>query len=96
MNICFIYYFLIFFFNKANTLKIVTKPKKSHYQNNGNFFWKIGKSEQYKKKKLHRTLFNNFPICVYRDNNNQLNAISYICIHSGAAMSFGKVLKKLC
>ena len=59
-------------------------------------FWKIGKSEQYKKKKLHRTLFNNFPICVYRDNNNQLNAISDICIHRGAAMSFGKVLKNNC
>ena len=96
MNIYFIYYFLIFFFNNANTLKIVTKPKKNYYQNNGNFFWKIGKSEQYKKKKLHRTLFNNFPICVYRDNKNQLNAISDICIHRGAAMSFGKVLKNNC
>ena len=50
MNICFIYYFLIFFFNKANTLKIVTKPKKNYYQNNGNFFWKIGKVNNTKRK----------------------------------------------
>ena len=54
MNICFIYYFLIFFFNKANTLKIVTKPLANTYQYNGNFFWKIGKSEDFKQKTLNR------------------------------------------
>tara|TARA_B100001093_G_scaffold185108_1_gene177853 strand:+ start:10843 stop:11952 length:1110 start_codon:yes stop_codon:yes gene_type:complete len=95
MNINFFGCFFIIF-NIATTLKVVTKPNKNFYQNNGNFFWKIGKSKQFQNTKLHRTLFNNYPICVYRDNENKLNAISDICIHRGAALSFGKLLKNNC
>lgn len=77
-------------------VKISTKPPASTYQYNGNFYWKIGKSNDYYKGDLHRTLFNDYPICVYRDRNNTINAISDICVHRGAALSFGKLLENNC
>ena len=45
-----------------NALKIVTKPFANTYQYNGNFFWKIGKSSDFKQKVLNRIIFNDYPI----------------------------------
>tara|TARA_B100000123_G_scaffold243038_1_gene197628 strand:- start:90 stop:1175 length:1086 start_codon:yes stop_codon:yes gene_type:complete len=87
---------LFFFLFYVNSYKIVTKPKKNAYQFNGNFFWKIGKSDNYKQGKLHRTIFNDYPLCIYRDKNNKLNTISDICVHRGAALSYGKLLDNNC
>ena len=78
------------------SIKLVTKPHKKFYQFNGNFFWKIGKSENYKKTELHRTLFNDYPICVYRNHLGKMVAISDICVHRGAALSYGKLLDNNC
>ena len=88
--------YFIFYFLYANSYKIVTKPKSDIYKYNGNFFWKIGKSNKYRKGELHRTLFNDYPICVYRDKNSNINAISDICMHRGASLSYGKLLDSNC
>lgn len=76
--------------------KIVTKPHKNAYQFNGNFYWKIGKSEKYNPGKLHRTIFNGYPLCVYRDKNRKMVTVSDVCVHRGAALSYGKLLSNNC
>ena len=76
--------------------KIVTKPSSTAYKFNGNFFWKVGKSDEFKKKELHRVIFNNYPVCIYRDLNNTLTSISDVCIHRGASLSNGKLLDNNC
>ena len=88
--------YFIFYLFYVNCYKIVTKPKPDTYKYNGNFFWKIGKSKKYRKGELHRTLFNDYPICIYRDKNSKINAISDICMHRGASLSFGKLLDNNC
>ncbi len=87
---------LVFLLYNIYSLKISTKPDKRHYQFNGNFFWKIGKSNSFKNSNLHRFLFNDYPICVYRDNNKNIMAISDICMHRGAALSYGNLLPNNC
>ena len=77
-------------------VKISTKPPANAYQYNGNFFWKVGKSDTYDKGDLHRTLFNDYPVCIYRDRNNSLIATSDVCIHRGASLSSGKLLENNC
>lgn len=76
--------------------KIITKPSSSAYKFNGNFLWKIGKSDEFKKSKLQRIIFDNYPICIYRNINNSITAISDICIHRGASLANGKILKNDC
>ena len=85
-----IYYLLLFVY--VECYKVVTNPKQNTYKFNGNFFWKIGKSKNYRKGDLHKTTFNNYPICIYRDKNDCINAISDICIHRGASLSSGKLM----
>ena len=85
-----------FFLFSIYAVKISTRPSPNAYQYNGNFFWKIGKSDSYQKGELHRTLFDDYPICVYRDQNNSINAISDICIHRGASLSAGRLLENNC
>tara|TARA_A100001015_G_scaffold90632_1_gene100934 strand:+ start:4379 stop:5461 length:1083 start_codon:yes stop_codon:yes gene_type:complete len=87
---------LFFYILTIQSIKLVTKPNKQFYQFNGNFYWKIGKSNKYKKAELHRTLFNNYPICIYRDNYGKMVAISDICVHRAAALSYGKLLNNNC
>mgnify|MGYP001353358280 FL=1 len=91
-----IYIYLIFYLISVNCYKITTKPNCNTFKYKGNFFWKIGKSRKYKKGHLHRTLFNDYPICIYRDKNSKINAISDICIHRGASLSSGKLLNNNC
>ena len=74
------YLFIILLINTINALKIVTKPFANTYQYNGNFFWKIGKSSDFKQKVLNRIIFNDYPICIYRDIKNEIIAISDICV----------------
>ena len=58
-------FILLLIINTMTALKIVTKPLPHTYQYNGNFFWKIGKSQDFKQKTLNRLLFNDYPLCVY-------------------------------
>ena len=90
----FILCILSFFCNAKN--KIITKPSSSAYKFNGNFFWKIGKSDEFRKSKLQRIIFNDYPICVYRDLNGNITAMSDICIHRAASLSNGKLLHNNC
>lgn len=93
MKIIILSIFILFCY--ANN-KIVTKPSSNSFKFNGNFFWKVGKSYEFKKKELHRVIFNNYPVCIYRDLNNTLTAISDVCIHRGASLSKGKLLDNNC
>ena len=86
----------IYIFHSTKTSRITTKPSCHAYQFNGNFLWKIGKSSDFQKDALSRLLFHNFPICIYRGDENKLIATSDICIHRGASLSRGKVLKNNC
>ena len=90
----FIIFYLLFSF--IETYKITTKPTSKAFKYNGNFFWKIGKSDSFVSKRLHRLIFNDYPICLYRDQNQELVAISDICLHRGAALSYGKLLDNNC
>ena len=83
-------------YHTAKTTKIMTKPSCQAYQFNGNFLWKVGKSSEFQQGELSRVLFNDYPICLYRDKENKLIATSDICIHRGASLSRGKVLKNNC
>lgn len=83
-------------YHTAKTTKIMTKPSCQAYQFNGNFLWKVGKSSDFQQGDLSRVLFNDYPICLYRDKENKLIATSDICIHRGASLSRGKVLKNNC
>ena len=76
--------------------KITTKPSSSVYKFNGNFFWKIGKSYNFYKGKIKKIIFNDYPICLYRDANDKIIATSDICIHRGASLSRGKIIKNNC
>ena len=84
---------LLFIIFSVYSHKITTKPPCNSYKFKGNFYWKIGRSNKFKKGDLHRILFDEFPICVYRDNYNNLIAVSDICIHRGASISRGKLLE---
>lgn len=72
-------------------IKITTKPSCRAYKENGNFFWKIGKKKNFQKSELHQIILNDFPYCVYNEEG-VINAISDICIHRGASLSYGKLL----
>ena len=91
-----LYILLCLFFVNICSYKIVTKPSCNAYKFNGNFYWKVGRSEKFKKKELNRIIFNDYPICIYRDLNDRLVAISDICIHRAASLSRGKLLGNNC
>jgi phenylpropionate dioxygenase-like ring-hydroxylating dioxygenase large terminal subunit len=74
-------------------IQIFTKPNIQKYmQNIPPFYWKIGNSNMFKNNKIHKLVFNDFPICIYK-NNNTLEAVSDICLHRGASLSKGKLTK---
>jgi len=97
-NILSILMFLVYLFLPIliYSLKIVTKPFSSTYKFKGNFYWKIGRTNDFLKKDLKRILFDDFPICIYRDDRGILNAVSDICMHRGASLSRGKILNNNC
>jgi phenylpropionate dioxygenase-like ring-hydroxylating dioxygenase large terminal subunit len=79
-----------------NTSKIITKPSCNKYQNNIPLFWKIAKTSDIENVFPRRYIFNNFPISVYKDNDNHVKAVSDICVHRGTSLSKGKILKNNC
>lgn len=90
----FFYLLLLSFLNLSTSFNkpIVTKPSFKFYNNFLPLFWKIGKSNNFKKNISKKITFNDFPICIYRDNDEKLIAISDICVHRGASLSSGKII----
>ncbi len=76
--------------------KINTRPSYKYYKNFIPLFWKIGKSQDFLYKTPKKIIFNGYPICVYRDYENKIKAISDICIHRSASLSTGKLLTNNC
>ena len=73
---------------------IVTKPYLNRFMEGViPLYWKIGNSNDFLPNQLNKRIFNNFPICIYRDEDETLKAISDICIHRGASLSKGKLIK---
>ena len=71
---------------------IKTKPSSSKYKYNIPLYWKIASKKSFTDNTPKRYLFNGFPIAIYKDNNDNITAISDICVHRGASLSRGKVL----
>jgi phenylpropionate dioxygenase-like ring-hydroxylating dioxygenase large terminal subunit len=76
--------------------RINTKPSSNFYENNGNFFWKVGKSNDIRKNTLKKYIFNGFPVCITRKQDEEILAISDICVHRAASLSQGRVLSNGC
>ena len=77
----------------SKQLKSITKPNINKFMKNITpFYWKIGNSCMFKENKIHKITFNNFPIALYK-NNNTFEAVSDICLHRGASLSKGKLIK---
>ena len=88
-----ILYYILLACTICNARKIITKPYLNRFMNGIlPLYWKIGTSDNFNPGQLHKRIFNNFPICIYRDENDELKAISDICIHRGAALSKGKLI----
>ena len=78
----------------VNSRKIITKPYLTRNMDGVMpLYWKIGTSNDYLPNQLYKRVFNDFPICIYRDENEELKAISDICIHRGASLSKGKLIQ---
>lgn len=88
-------FLLILYFSYSETFNINTRPHINYFNNNLPLFWKIAKKNQISNKPS-RFLFNDFPICIYKDNNNKIIAISDICVHRAACLSQGKLLENNC
>ena len=85
---------LIIFFSNIHTTKINTKPSHKKYDFNVPLFWKIAKKNEISSVQPKRFIFNDYPIAIYKDVvDNSVKAISDICIHRGASLSQGKVIK---
>lgn len=89
-------FFLLLLFIYTSSYKRLTKPGSNTYKFKGNFYWKIGRSKDFKQNELKRHIFDDLPLCIYRDKHYKLTAISDICIHRGASLSRGKLLDNNC
>ena len=91
-------FFLLFGFSNINyALKpITTKPSYKHYNNFLPLNWKVGKSKDFCNKKPQKIIFDNYPLCLYRNNEDKVVAISDVCIHRGASLSSGILLENNC
>ena len=96
MKYIFLLYLLNITYILSTTKKITTKPSVKHYNHILPLFWKVGKSEKLYKGDLHRFIFDDYPICIYRDMEDNVKAISDICIHRGASLAYGKLLNNNC
>ena len=76
--------------------KPTTKPSIDAYKNTIPLFWKIANKHDFPNKVPKKFLFNDFPIAIYKDYTNTITAISDICMHRGASLSRGKLLKNNC
>ena len=90
-----LFYFLLYVVN-IFPLRINTKPHVSKYKNHLPLFWKIANKNEFPYNQPKRYLFNGYPIAVYKDYNNNITAISDICVHRSASLSNGKVLSNNC
>lgn len=92
----FIWLIILYYTRCTKELKITTKPSSAKYKNNIPLFWKIAKKNTFTDHKPKRYIFNEYPIAIYKDYNDNINAISDICMHRGASLSGGKILKNNC
>ena len=69
---------------------IITKPYFSNMHTLP-LFWKIGKKKDFCNKP-QKYIFNDYPLCIYKNNVNKIIAISDVCIHRGASLSKGKLI----
>jgi phenylpropionate dioxygenase-like ring-hydroxylating dioxygenase large terminal subunit len=88
--------YLLFLCNLIYSLKPNTRPSHKYYKNFLPLFWKVGKTKDFIVKKPQKIIFNDYPICLYRDHENNIKAISDICIHRSASLSTGKLLNNNC
>ena len=58
-------------------------------------YWKIAKSNSITRTP-QKFIFNESPICIYRNNDNKVIVINDICVHRGASLSQGKILPNNC
>ena len=89
----FFYLLLLSFLNLSTSFNkpIVTRPSIKLSNDFLPLFWKLGNSTNFKNNIANKITFNDFPICIYRDNNENVIAISDICVHRGASLSSGKI-----
>ena len=95
------YYYLwliiSYYITYSKQIKITTKPTASKYTDNiMPLFWKITNKKDFEHNIPKRYIFNGYPIAIYKDNNDDITAVSDICIHRGASLSRGKVLNNNC
>tara|TARA_B100000886_G_scaffold71038_2_gene45230 strand:- start:43517 stop:44584 length:1068 start_codon:yes stop_codon:yes gene_type:complete len=90
-----LWFLIILQFIIITSKRINTKPSVSHYKNNLPLFWKIAKKDKITYKP-QRFIFNEFPITMYRDYDENIIATSDICMHRGASLSQGKLLNNNC
>ena len=78
---------------RSNSNKITTNPSSKKYKYAMPLFWKIANKREIGAIKPKRFIFNDYPIALYKDTSNQVKAISDICVHRGASLSHGKIVK---
>lgn len=87
---------LILYVNIQYSLSINTKPGIGKYIHSIPLYWKIANKNEFTTNIPKKIIFNNFPIAVYKNKANEIKAISDICLHRGASLSKGKILKNNC
>ena len=87
-----IFVYVIGVFVGSSVHRITTKPTSRAYSFNVPLFWKIANKNEISATKPKRFIFNDYPIAIYKENN-KIKAISDICIHRGASLSHGKIVK---
>ena len=94
MNLRIMIIILLFIKSQSNiSKKITTKPSSKTYKYNIPLFWKIANKREIGTIKPKRFIFNDYPIAIYKDTSDQVKAISDICVHRGASLSHGKIVK---
>ena len=95
---CLLYVFLIIGLNIGVFCKkiINTKPSSNLYKNFLPLYWKIGKSNEFSNYIPRKIIFDNYPLSLYKNEKNNIIAISDICLHRGASLSKGKILNNGC
>ena len=91
----YLYSILLIFlsFHSIISRNVVTKPSLNRYMYDITpLYWKIGESDEFTSTCLTKKTFNSFPICMYRNHEGDIEAISDICIHRGASLSAGKLV----
>ena len=97
MNKLYIFNFILIYLYQTFPKKITTRPSFRVNKAIIPLFWKIGKTEDFSRYgKPQKIIFDEYPIAMYRDHENKINAVSDICVHRGASLSCGKLLDNNC